>query len=55
MPRWVNSRRAADSGFPRLNFAVWVDMPALWSAIRRFKSAVAPMYSCSGELMLRMM
>src|SRR5450432_4932904 len=38
-----------------LNFAVCVDLPELWSDIRRFKSAVAPMYSCSGELTLRMM
>jgi hypothetical protein len=38
-----------------LNFAVCVDLPELWSDIRRFKSAVAPLYSCSGELTLRMM
>jgi len=38
-----------------LNFAVWVDFPLLCSGSRRFKSAVAPMYSCSGKLVLRMM
>jgi len=36
-----------------LNLAVCVDLPALCSGIRRFKSAVAPTYSCSGKLMLR--
>jgi hypothetical protein len=38
-----------------LNLAVCVDLPALCSGSRRFKSAVAPTYSCSGKLMLRMM
>src|SRR5229473_3215998 len=38
-----------------LNFAVCVDLPALWSDIRHFKSAVAPIYSCSGNSILRMM
>ena len=38
-----------------LNLAVCADLPALCSGSRRFRSAVAPMYSCSGKLMLRMM
>jgi hypothetical protein len=38
-----------------LNLEVCADLPALWSEIRRFRSAVAPIYSCSGEFTLRMM
>jgi hypothetical protein len=38
-----------------LNLAVCVDFPVLWSDIRRFKSAVAPVYSWSGNSILRMM
>jgi hypothetical protein len=38
-----------------LNLAVWVDLPALCSGIRRFKSAVAPIYCCFGKFVLRMM
>jgi len=38
-----------------LNFEVWLDLPALCSGSRLFKSEVAPTYSCSGKLMLRMM
>src|SRR6267378_3791788 len=38
-----------------LNLAVCVDLPELCSGSRRFKSAVAPIYSWLGKLMLRMM
>jgi hypothetical protein len=54
--RFVFIRKGAIPDYTQgLNFAVCVDLPALWSVSRRFKSEVAPMYSCSGKLMLRMM
>src|SRR5438105_8162172 len=52
---YLSGKAQYQTNFQGLNFAVCVDLPTLWSDIRCFKSAVAPMYSCSGELMLRMM
>jgi len=43
------------TNFQGLNFAVCADFPALCSGNRRFKSAVAPVYSCLGKSTLRMM
>jgi len=31
------------------NFAVWLDLPALWSASRCLRSEVDPVYCCSGK------
>jgi hypothetical protein len=42
------------TNFQGLNLAVCADLPALCSGSRRFKSEVAPMYSCSGKSTLRM-
>jgi hypothetical protein len=52
---YLSGKAQYQTNFHGLNLAVWVDLRALCSGSRRFKSAVAPMYSCSGELMLWMM
>src|SRR6266852_2607392 len=53
--RYLSGKAQYQTNSQGLNLAVWMDLPALCSGSRRFKSAVAPMYSCSGKLMLRMM
>jgi hypothetical protein len=40
---------------PRLEFSGVARLAGIVLGSRRFKSALAPMYSCSGKLMLRMM
>jgi hypothetical protein len=52
---YLSGKAQYQTNFQGLNFAVCVDLPALWSDIRCFKSAVAPVYSCSGTITLRMM
>jgi hypothetical protein len=51
----LSGKAQYQTNFQGLNLAAWADLPALCSGSRRFKLEVAPMYSCSEKLMLRMM
>src|ERR1700680_2352713 len=52
---YLSGNAQYQTNFQGLYFAVWVDLPALCSGSRRFKSAVAPVYSWSGNSILRRM